>query len=78
MTGYWTYARCEWCDGTFTQEEYDERVSPHEDDCPNVNEWDDGVHHIDCDCDRNFHVTCWDANESYLKGEGNNETQTTG
>ncbi len=50
--------KCDECGKPFTQSEYDNRHTHHEPDCPNENEWDDGIHHVDCECDINYHEGC--------------------
>lgn len=49
---------CDECEREFTKNEWDHRHTHHEDSCPNENEWDDGIHHVDCDCDVNYHDRC--------------------
>jgi len=56
---YWQHYTCDACREPFTAEEWDERDTPHEPDCPNFEQ--DGDEEYMCTCDRNFHATCYDA-----------------
>jgi hypothetical protein len=61
---------CDGCGLGFTPSEYDDRITPHNLDCPNFNyeEDDDGCSEfVTCTCDRNFHFDCYDE-EKDLEG----------
>ena len=66
------YQVCDWCGLPFTDEEWDNRHTPHEPGCPNGGDHDEEDFDmeefadlesvlstlVDCDCDLNYHVNC--------------------
>ena len=54
---------CDGCREPFTRDEWDTRETPHEVYCPN---YDGEDTHVECDCDRNYHEQCYDADNDGL------------
>ena len=51
---------CDLCERPFTDAEYANRITPHEIGCPNYFAHLSDTHiTVDCDCDRDYHGTCW-------------------
>jgi hypothetical protein len=56
---------CDGCNQPFSQDEWDERETPHEIYCVN---FDGQGPHFECDCDRNYHSECYTWDEEPLSG----------
>lgn len=50
---------CDGCGLPFTEQEWDNRLTPHETDCPNYYSYLTGIYVLEsCECDRNYHDGC--------------------